>query len=177
MGLTHWRRLDRRKDILELTLSGIEQSLHQLKTRLDENDWYDGSFLLEDAEPIIGLAYITYQNYIVSSVYDRFGNIQGISEYYKKGSALIKGKRTEIELIIALANYYKHRDNEKDLHDRTKSVLVDLDLNYLDIIEPENLPILKGMDFLSSTWNLNDITEKVTQWREALWENYTHNNN
>jgi hypothetical protein len=170
MELTHWRRLDSRKGILEMIVSGMQSSINQLHSQVSSAHWYDGGFFVEDVEPIMGLAYVAYQNYIISSIYDRFGNIADRNTHYKKGSKIIYDKRTEIELIIALANYYKHRDDEKHLHSGTKSVLNDLNLEYIEITEPENLPILKGTDILSPSWDLNVITKKVTDWRETIWE-------
>lgn len=169
MEKTHYLRLDYRKNILLMVISGFDNSINELRQKVNQIHWYDGGWLVEEAEPILGLACIAYQNYINSSIYDRFGNLNSKLELYKKGSHLIKEKRTQIQLIIALANYYKHRDDENPLHGGTKKVLKELDLEYIDIIYPEELPILKGMDLLSDSWNLNDITKIVTDWRESLW--------
>ena len=175
MTLTHWREIDYRRDSLEVLISGMEDSIARLQSRLKEHSWYDGGFFLEDVEPIVGLAFIAYQNYIISSIYDRFEQIQNRNDHYKTGSTLILDKRTEIELIIAIANYYKHRDDESELRNSTKSVLEDLNLNYTSSFPPEKRAILQGLRVLSESDNLQEITNKVLQWRELLWKNDTHN--
>lgn len=169
MEKTHYLRHDHRKEILEMVISGFEHSIKELRQRIDQIHWYDGGWFVEEAEPIFGLACIAYQNYINSSIYDRFGNLDSKLDLYKKGNNSINNKRTEIELIIALANYFKHRDDERPLHKGTETVLQDLELEYIDIIEPERLPILMGVDILSESWSLKDITNIVTAWRESLW--------
>lgn len=169
MGNTDYLKLDHRKEILEMIISGFENSIKELRQRIDQIHWYDGGWFVEEVEPIFGLACIAYQNYINSSIYDKFGTLDNKLDLYKKWNNLINNKRSEIELIIALANYYKHRDDERPLHNGTDTVLQDLELKHRDIIEPERLPILKGVDLLSESWSLNDITKIVTGWRESLW--------
>ena len=169
MEKTHYLRLDHRKEILDMVIAGFDKSINELRERIDQIYWYDGGWFVEEVEPILGIAFIAYQNYINSSIYDRFGSLSTKLDLYKKGSKLIEEKRTEIELIVALANYYKHRDDEGPLHKGTEAVLADLKLEYIDIIEPERLPILRGFDILSESWNLNDVTKIVTDWREYLW--------
>lgn len=171
MEKTHYLRLDHRKEILEIVISGFQKSINELRNRIDQIDWYDGGWFVEEVEPILGLSYIAYQNYINSSIYERYGNLDNKPEYYKKGSKSIYGKRTEIELIIAIANYYKHRDDERPLHKSTDAVLKDLNLEYLKVKEPEKLPIIKGTDILSDSKNLSDLTKIVTDWREFIWVN------
>lgn len=171
MEKTHYLRHDYRKEILELIVAGFEVSVKELHKRMDQIEWYDGGWFVEEIEPILGLTYIAYQNYINSSIYDKFENLDNKLTLYKNGSKLINRKRTEIELIIAVANYYKHRDDSGTLHKGISNVLKDLELEYINIIEPEKLPVIKGIDLLSDSWNLKDITKKVTDWRESLWAN------
>lgn len=175
MTLTHWRKIDYRKSYLELVIYGMEESIAQLELRVKEIEWYDGGFSLDDVEPIVGLAFIAYQNYIISSIYDRFGEIQNRNEHYKVGSTLLLEKITEIELIIAIANYYKHRDDESELRNPTKRVLDDLDLNYTSSLPPKEQAILQGLGILSKSGSLKEITNKVLEWRELLWKDDTYN--
>ncbi len=169
MEKTHYLRLDHRKEILEMIISGFEESIKELRKRIDQIHWYDGGWFFEEVEPIFGLACVAYQNYINSSIYDKFGTLDNKLNLYKKWNNSINNKRSEIELIIALANYYKHRDDKRPLRNGTDTVLQDLELKYKGIIEPERLPILKGVDLLSKLWSLSDITKIVTDWRESLW--------
>jgi hypothetical protein len=168
--LTHYLRLDHRKEILEMVLIGFQKSIDELHSRIKQIHWYDGGWFVEEAEPILGLAFVAFQNYINSSIYDRFETLNTKTEIYRRSKSL-NDKRTDIELIIAIANYYKHRDDDHSLHQGTEAVLNDLGLKYKDIIEPEKLPIIKGTEMLSQNWDLNAITKMVTDWRESLWDN------
>jgi len=76
MTLTDWRRMDFRIEVLRLTITGLENSIEVLQTKFNEIDWYDGLWLLEESEPIFGLAFIAIQNYINSSIYDRFESLE-----------------------------------------------------------------------------------------------------
>ena len=171
MDKTHFLRLDDRKEILELVTSALQKAITELRNRIDQIDWYDGGWFVEEVEPILGLTYIAYQNYINSSIYDKYGSTADKLYHYKKGSKTIKHKRTEIELIVAIANYYKHRDSEGALHKGTYEVLKDLNLDYAEKKYPEELPILRATNILSDSWDLNDITKIVTDWRNLLWSN------
>ncbi|OEK05145.1 hypothetical protein BFP71_17170 [Roseivirga misakiensis] len=117
------------------------------------------------------MAFIACQNYINSSIYDRYGSIDDKLILYKMGREIVNGGRTEIELIIAVANYYKHRDDKNPLHRGTREVLNDLKLNFSKTGYPENLPIIIGAGILSPSFNLDDFTKIVTDWRELLWLN------
>lgn len=168
MNKTHWLRYDHRLHILELVIEGLQESINQLHSQISKIEWYDSIWFLEEAEPIIGLSCIAYQNYINSSIYDKFENTHDKIEFYKRGSNNIENNRSEIELIIALANYYKHRDETGSLHKGTANVLSDLNL---DNFEDPETPIIKGFEILSNSWNFQDVTKKVADWRENLWLN------
>ena len=80
----NYKRMDFRIEVLRLTITGLENSILVLKTKYNEIDWYDGLWLLEESEPIFGLAFIAIQNYINSSIYDRFDSLEKQYLIYKK---------------------------------------------------------------------------------------------
>ena len=111
----HWKSFDYRITSLMLILEHLENAIDQLFYKLKENNWYDGLFLMEEREPIYGLAFIALQNYFNSSIYDRFETLDNRNVQYKTGNQILNTSVTEIELIIGLANYFKHRDDKRNL--------------------------------------------------------------
>jgi len=107
---THWRSVDYRIESLSQTIQELETAVQELRKKEKEIHWYYGLWFLEEVEHIYGLAFIALQNYINSSIYDRFQNLTKQYLKYKIGKEFNNSGRTKIELIIALANYYKHRD-------------------------------------------------------------------
>ena len=165
----HWKRHDYRLESLTLTIVGIEKSILVLKKKAEEIDWYDGLWFLDESEPIFGLAFIALQNYINSSIYDRFETLDKQYEKYKFGTLIKNSNRTYIELIVSIANYFKHRDDHKELRNSTANVLSDCNLQFDKEVDIWNSPIFKGLDYYTETWNLTELMEHVTDWREKLW--------
>lgn len=169
MKKTHFRRADYRIESLKITIQYLERSIEEIRLKEKQLEWYDGIWLLEESEPILGLAFIAFQNYINSSINDRFETIKGRVEKYKLGDKVTDSTRSEIELIIGLANYYKHRDSDKKLFNETAEVLDDLGFNYGDSFDLTNSPLFIGTELLSKNQRLFEILEKVKAWRETLW--------
>ncbi len=123
-----YKRMDARIEVLRLAITGLENSISVLQTKFNENDWYDGFWLLEESEPIYGLAFIAIQNYINSSIYDKFESLENQYMIYKRDDKIENSGRTKIELIVSIANYFKHRDHPSDLKGNTAKILTDLNL-------------------------------------------------
>jgi len=119
---THWRKFDYRKESLFQIISGLNKSIISLKTYQNENVWYDVLFLLEDSEPIYGLAFIAFQNYINGSISDLYEENKDRHKHYKINGNFEIYSRSSIELIISLANYIKHKE-EKNLFPGTTEIL------------------------------------------------------
>ncbi len=170
MTKTHWNRNDFRLDSLTLTIDGLEKSIIELEKKLKEIEWYDGLWFLEEVEPIIGLSFIAFQNYINSSIYDRFETLEKQQEKYKLGNLIKETGRTDIELIIGIANYFKHRDSHKDLHKGTRNILTDFHLPFDKKTDIPNSVIIKGLEYFSEKWELTIVIKTVMDWREKLWK-------
>lgn len=170
MTKTHWNRHDFRLESLTLTIDGLEKSITELEKKLKEIDWYDGLWFLEEVEPIIGLSFIAFQNYINSSIYDRFETLEKQYEKYKLGNLIKETGRTDIELIIAIANYFKHRDDHRDLLKGTRDILTAFNLHFDKETDITNSAIIKGMNYFSEKWELTDVIKVVKDWREKLWK-------
>ncbi len=170
MEKTHWRSHDFRKESLIITLNGLKESIDYLKKKYEEIEWYDGIFFIEEVEPIYGLALIDFQNYINSTVYDLDESLNRKIEFYKAGNKLKEYEGTDIELIIALANYFKHRDDDKTIHKGTSMTLDKFNLDYSECVDIVASPIMRGIELITSDSNLRNVAKIVFDWRESLWE-------
>ncbi|PNW27041.1 hypothetical protein [Formosa algae] len=75
-------------------------------------------------------------------------------------------------MIIGLANYLKHRDDDKPFNKGTINLLNDLKLNYNYKLENGISPIFEGYDLLTDDSKMSELISIVKEWRENLWVNY-----
>lgn len=169
MTKTHWKKVDYRLESLIYTINGLENAITELKKKLITIDYYDSGWYQEEVEPIIGLAFVSLQNYINSSIYDRFASLDKQYEKYKLGNLINNSGRTDIDLIIGLANYFKHRDDHRDLHISTQRILTDFSLNHSKENNIDNSPLLIGLEYLSKDEDLISLIQLVKKWREKIW--------
>jgi len=106
---THSLRHDYRIKSLKLVIEGLKNSIEVLENCVKEIHWYGGDWFMEESEPIIGLAFIAFQNYINASIKDYAGVLKGKDEFYELCNNSQGLPRSKIELIEALANYAKHK--------------------------------------------------------------------
>lgn len=165
---THYLRNDYRAESIKIIIKGLENAIEVLKKRVEKEDYYDIDFFMEDSEPIYGLAFIAFQNYINGSIKDFMGSLEKKHELYKFGKESNKYSKSKIELIITLANYSKHKDEGKP-YKATRETLDSFELTYENITYLDKSPIFQGLTILNEDWNLFQITEIVTEWRELLW--------
>jgi len=171
--LTHWRRLDFRAKSLHMIVDGLQKSINELEKNIAEIHWYDGDWLMEETEPIYGLAFVAFQNYIIGSIADIDGDTKDKHGYYKRDKVISGYAFTTIELIIALANYSKHFD-EGRLLPGTAGILDGFQLNYKDVHYLDEAAIFQGLTILDKDYDLFKIKDYVTQWRESLWATNDH---
>jgi len=166
--LTHWRRVDYRVASLNIIIQGLNNSIEVLKEHIKEIHWYDGDWFLEESEPIYGLAFIAFQNYIYGSVKDVVDQTNEKINFYQLEPNVEGYSKSKIELIIGLANYAKHKDDGIP-HKGTKEILECFNLDYQDISYQDKSAIFQGLTILNKDWNLFEIKELVTNWREMIW--------
>lgn len=167
---THWRKIDYRSESLTQILTGLNSALNILNNQLETLEWYDVLFYREEAEPIWGLAFIAFQNYINGSIFDLHKKVSEKTKYYNIEPNYRNFNRSNIELIIGLANFIKHKDDEKPLHNGTQEILIAFNLPYKK--DSENSPIFEGLTILSEKWDIFDVYESVKDWRTKLFEEY-----
>lgn len=151
-----------------MVIEGLSKSIAELEKNVAEIHWYDGDWLMEETDPIYGLAFIALQNYINGSISDLKGDTTQKNSFYKKAPIIAGTNRTNIELIIALANYAKHKD-EGDPHPGTSAVLDTFNFKYKDLIYLEEGPIFRGLTILNQNYDLFKVLKEVLHWREQLW--------
>lgn len=167
----HYLEVDYRASSLNMVIKGLSGSIKEFKTFGEKNQWYDALFFLEDSEHIFGLAFIAFQNYINASIKDltEKGGRDLQQEHYKHGDVLSSTGCTNIELIICLANYIKHKgDDNNEFHKNTKRVLAQFNLNtdkHCDITESA---VFGGLDILDEKWDLTAIKDSVLRWRKSV---------
>ena len=145
-----------------------------------DNAFYWDSFYADDVEHIVGTVFIVLQNYINSSISDLFPDLSKLFTKYSEDIKVNNSQTTRIQLIISIANYYKHRDLPTELDIHTVNPLIDLNIEYKEIFPlledvyfhkvGSDSPVFNGFSLLSEKWNLNDLINIVSEWRENLWQ-------
>ena len=164
----HYLRVDYRKVSLEIIVDGLNEAIESLKNNIEKINWYDIDWFMEESEPIYGLAFIAFQNYINGSIKDFKGNLNNKNLLYKIENSESEFSRSKIELIVALANYSKHKD-EGIPHKGTREILDNFGLNYENITYLDESPIFQGLSIFNEEWDLLKIMEITTEWRELFW--------
>ncbi|WP_428330325.1 hypothetical protein [Mucilaginibacter sp.] len=164
---TSWRRHDYRFKSLFMIIDGLSKSISELEKNVADIHWYDGDWLMEETETIYGLAFIAMQNYINGSISDIDGTTKNKNIFYKKDNPIEDYTGTTIELITALANYTKHKD-EGVPHSGTLSILESFNLRY-DVIYLDEAAVFQGLTILNKDYDLFKIMDYVVKWRESLW--------
>jgi hypothetical protein len=167
--MTDWKEIDFHKRSLSITLSSLQGAIDQVYLFHKENSWFDGMFLLEASEPIYGTAFIVMQNYINTSIYDCDDSLKYKHDRYKLGEQLEGKKLSYIELIIGIANYFKHRDDDRGLHNGTSKILTLLEFESSGDIEES--PIFESLNLIDPQWKLASFESILLNWRELLWKN------
>ena len=167
---SHYLEHDFRAYSLTQIIHGLDNSIKSLQDRMKEYVWYDGLMFLEDSEPIYGLAFIAFQNYINCTVKDLVNSTSDKTKYYYLQTKFKNYEKSDIELIIGLANYSKHKEDDGLLHKGTSEILKSFSLDISKEIDIDSSPIFEGLTILTESWNLFEIESKVNNWRANLFK-------
>jgi len=173
--------IDTRIKVLRDIIAPFQNHLDSIiETCKNDGGYYWDSIYADDMEHFVGTVFIVLQNYINSSIFDLFPDLNKLFTKYSEDIKLNNSKTTRIQLIISIANYYKHRDLPTELDKYTVNPLIDLNIEYKDIFDSKkneyfhkvgsNSPVFEGFNILSEKWNFNDLINIVSEWRENLWE-------
>jgi hypothetical protein len=178
----HWRRNDSRINVVTEIVSQFQLQLNSVIEQCENDDYiYWDSCYADDTEHLVGTVFIILQNYINSSISDLFPELTKLYTKYSLDIKIFDSKTTRIELIIAIANYYKHRDLPTKLHENTSKTLDNLNIDYNEIFDTQSheyfhkvgagSPIFYGFSLLSEKWSFNDLISIISEWRENMWLN------
>ena len=165
---THYLLNDFRIESLNQIITAVDISISNLKKKTEVVSWYDSLWLLEETEPLFGLAFISFQNYINGSIKDFSENTVNKKKYYQIEPKFKNFEKSSIELIIGLANYSKHKD-EFELHKGTRDIFECFRLNLDNDLAIDKSPFFEGLTILNDKWDLIEILKIVTHWRKKLW--------
>ncbi len=186
--MAHYLRRDLRIGILNEIILPFQIQLEKVreKCKNDEGIYWD-SIYADDVEHIVGTAFIVFQNYINSSISDLYPSLKKLYEIYLSDKNIGHSNTTRIELIISIANYYKHRDLPDEIHKNTSKPFNDLGIEYKEFFSKKNnkhynkigseSPVFTGLSILSEEWDLNELIIIVSKWRENLWIEKEKNDN
>ena len=178
--MTHYLRNDTRIRVIRNLMTPFIKQLNDIREICKKDNFKYWDIYEDDTEHLIGTVFIILQNYINSSISDLYPELSIINQKYSVDKLINEdSKTTRIQLIISIANYYKHRDLPKELYKPTTYPFEDLKIEYKAIYNSENnkfyykigsgSPIFNGLTLLSEEWDLNDLIEIVSDWRENLW--------
>lgn len=176
----HYLRNDTRIGIIKNIINPFVKQLEEIREICKKDNFKYWDIYEDDTEHLIGTVFIVLQNYINSSISDLYTEYKKLYLKYSSDKMVNEeSTTTRIELIIALANYYKHRDLPTKLHKYTTDPLENLKLDYKEVYNLEKneyyykmgagSPIFNGFTLLSEEWELNDLIGIVSEWRENLW--------
>ncbi|MGJ1322490.1 hypothetical protein ACR780_07370 [Sphingobacterium faecium] len=176
---THFKRVDQRIDIVRSIIGSLQVQLNEIHVLLEEYglEYWD-TIYADDTEHLVGIVFICLQNYINSSISDLYPELTSIYLKYSIEPRIENTDYTKVQLIISIANYYKHRDLPTTLRENTLAIFNDLKINYkIDSSREGNFymsgsdsPIFTGLSILSENWDFNELVDIVSLWRENMWQ-------
>ncbi len=180
--MEHYLRTDSRIKLIESLIKPFQLQLEAIfENSKKEGHIYWDSVYADDVEHIVGTVFIILQNYINSSISDLYPELSKLYTKYEMDKKINNSNSTRIELIISIANYYKHRDLPTDLRKDTVKHFDNLGIEYKYLYDSENgkyfhkigadSPVFSGLSCLSDSWSLNNLIQIVSEWRENLWLN------
>ena len=179
--MAHINRIDRRINIVRKLIEPFQLQLNKIveSVEIEGNEYWDMLYA-DDAEHFVGTAFIVLQNYINSSISDLYPELEKLHLKYSIGTKIENTKSTKIQLIISIANYYKHRDLPTVLRKNTSNTLDDLGIDFKYFYDEQNdkyfheigsnSPVFTGFTKLSNSWNFDDVIDAISIWRENMWE-------
>jgi len=173
-------RIDTRIRVVRDIISPLQVQFENILNINKKDDGYYWDMLFaDDTEHIVGIVFIILQNYINSSISDLYPDLKKLHIKYLIDKKLENSQITTIELITTIANYYKHRDLPPSLHNNTERVLESLNIKFKNVYDEQNFkyfhevgacsPVFSGLSMLSENWDIKDLIDIVSEWRENLW--------
>lgn len=171
---THYREVDYRVDWMRDLFSSLNHGFSIIQDKLNQIDYFDGIFAQEQVESIFGIAFVSAQTYITGTISDmaEIGGDNAPSKYQMLsiGSPML-GKISKIQLINAIANYYKHHEEWSGWKVEGQSKRTVETLNSCGISENTPYPCHEAAQLIWPTevlCELNEMLEILVGWRKSL---------
>ena len=177
--MVDFREIDIRIEPLHDVIVGLDAGLAAIRERLDTEEWFDGIWAREYAEPLFGIGFVAAQTYAIGTVSDLISvsmnrgkpKKKKIDEFkidcYKCDTVVLKEDVTRILLINASANYFKHHDEWgarwPTNHDTDR-------LAKVGITVKTEFPCIDAVELLCGTsWELIMLHQILKEWRAHLF--------
>ncbi len=170
----HIREFDWRIEPLHDIIIGIDAAIEAVRGRLYAAE-IDGLGALDDVEPILGLGFVAFQTYALGTWTDlneirENGGKSPLKKLqcYRCDPVTVRGAATRIEVINAVANYFKHHDEwprwptaKKDQGFQDAETM-----RHVGISETADHPCIEATNLLCGTsWELIVLHQIVQEWR------------
>jgi len=165
---------DLRRDSTKEVLDAVTRSLKSLPE--DKPQWFDGLFILEHAEELVGVAFVAAQVYLSGTVSD-LSKVAG--QELHKSDLLHRGDVVDVfpsvckvEILDAGANYWKHHEEWEDWkpnrwNRRTIEILAKVKVDRETEFPCHTIAtLLGGDDYTDLDW----LMETVSVWRRNAME-------
>jgi hypothetical protein len=169
----HIREIDWRIEPLHDIIVGIDAGIAAVRERLDAEE-IDGLTALGHLEPILGLGFVAFQNYVLGTWTDinEIRKSRGkppVSKLdcYTCDPITVRGGTTRIELINAAANYFKHHDewSQWPTNETTRT------LSRIGIAQQNEFPCSDAARiFCGDNWKLVVLHQIVQEWRTHVFK-------
>ena len=165
--------IDWRIGPLHDVIVGIEAGLKTIRERIDVEEGFDGLCALEYADPLLGLGFVAAQAYVLGAWTDlnRVRNRDGrppLEKYacYASDPIAVRAGVTRIELVNAIANYFKHHVEWSDWPaNKTTQVL-----SRVGITKTTDFPCVEATRLLcGELWEMIVLHQIVREWRTHIF--------
>ncbi len=171
---THYREVDYRVDWMRDLFSSLNNGFSIIQDKLNHMDYFDGVFAQEQAETIFGIAFVSAQTYIIGTISDmkEVGGDRALSkpEMLAIGSKRV-GEISKVQLINAIANYYKHHEEWSDWKVEGQNKRTIAALNSCGISKNTPYPCHEAAQIIWPSevlCELNELLDILVRWREKL---------
>jgi len=182
----HLQEMDFRRNWLSKLFSAFTGMMKEIDQKLDTDDYYDGLDARDDAEFVLGIAFIAAQTYIVGTVAD-INAVLGKSKRSEQ-DGLLKAREllsldvvlvangvSRTQLVYEIANYHKHHDEWEDWSDKGLNGRTVKTLNACGIHKGTTHPCYEAATLLWPEEQLGEcgyLLNLLEDWRERVFRKY-----
>ena len=165
--------IDWRIEPLHDVIVGIEAGLKAIQERMDEEKGFDGLCAQEHADTLLGLGFVAAQTYVLGAWTDlnRVRNRDGQSaltkhQCYASDPITVSAAVTRIQLVNAVANYFKHHDEWSDWPANETTQI----LGRVGITKTADFPCVEATRLLcGESWKMIVLHQIVREWRAHIF--------